>query len=44
MNKITLALLVGLAYTTTAQAKFTILEEADTQAYEAPNYDGGLYG
>lgn len=44
MNKITLALLVGLTCSTTAQASFKILDEADTQAYETQNYDGGLYG
>lgn len=44
MNKIALALLVGFTCSTTAQASFKILDEADTQAYEAPNYDGGLYG
>ncbi|ENY6785867.1 hypothetical protein ACF1CY_003356 [Providencia rettgeri] len=44
MNKIALALLVGFTCSTTAQASFKILDEADTQAYEAPNHDGGLYG
>lgn len=44
MKKITLAMLVGLICSTSAQASYTILEEADAQAYEAPNYDGGLYG
>lgn len=44
MNKIALALLVGFTCSTTAQASFKIIDEADTQAYEAPNYEGGLYG
>ncbi|EPJ3803593.1 hypothetical protein OND84_004153 [Morganella morganii] len=44
MKKTMLVLLVGLANSTMAQASFTILEDADTQAYESPNYDGGLYG
>ena len=44
MKKITLALLVGLTCSTSAHASYTLLDETDTQAYEAPNYDGGVYG
>lgn len=44
MKKITLALLVGLTCSTSAHASYTLLDETDTQAYEAPHYDGGIYG
>ncbi|ELR5204358.1 MULTISPECIES: hypothetical protein [Morganellaceae] len=44
MTKIALGLLVALAYATSAQASYTVLNESDRDAREAANYDGGLYG